>query len=77
VPVARQRNGEHVSAASNEHRTIYKLLEAVFSIRPIPRSTDQPAEAVLSCIVTSQNLATTSEQTEDVICEVAVVIYTV
>jgi hypothetical protein len=32
-----ERSGKHVSAATNQHATKEELLEAVFSIRSVPR----------------------------------------
>jgi hypothetical protein len=61
--------------AINTHQYVQKLWEAVFSIRPIPRPTYRPAQAVLSCIVTNQYQATTSEQIEYFMCLLVVVIY--
>jgi hypothetical protein len=37
VAVVRQRQGKHVSAATNQHATIEELLEVVFSMRSAPR----------------------------------------
>jgi hypothetical protein len=45
TPVARQRGSEYVHEANNKHIRMEKLLEAVFSIRSIPRPTDRTRES--------------------------------
>jgi ribosome-interacting GTPase 1 len=37
VALVRQRRSKNVSAATNKHATIHKLLEAMFSVRSLPR----------------------------------------
>jgi hypothetical protein len=36
--IARRWCGEHISIATNKHATIEELLEAVFSVRSVPRA---------------------------------------
>jgi hypothetical protein len=37
ICAARKQSGEHVSAALNQHAKLDELLEAMFSMRPVPR----------------------------------------
>jgi hypothetical protein len=88
--IARQRRGKHVSAATDADATTE---DGVFSMQSVPMlynedQLEKPESrqsvrgrsrqfSVLSYIVSSRYLATTSEQTKDLMCAVVVVIYRV
>jgi hypothetical protein len=75
--IARQRRHKRVSTSTNKHATVEELLEMVFSIWSVLRlySEDQPEKSVsLELRISSQYLAMTSEQTEDFMCAVVVMI---
>jgi hypothetical protein len=67
--VARQWRDKRVSVATDSDATIEDM---VFSMWSLPYNDQQQ---LLSCIVSSHYLATTSEQTEDFMCAVVVVIH--
>jgi hypothetical protein len=87
---ARHRRDKHMSMTTNEHATVEEPLEAVTSTQFMLRlyNKDQldnllspqcvggqiQCLAVWSCTVSSPYLATTSEQTEDFICVMVIVI---
>jgi hypothetical protein len=69
-----------VSTFPTQHATIEELLEAMFSVGPLPRLATassylpdrQTFQSVLSCIVSGRYLSATSGQTENV-CAVVVI----
>jgi ribosome-interacting GTPase 1 len=51
MAVARQRHFKYLFAAANKHAAIEKLLEAVFSVSPVPRLYNkEQSEMLVVCV---------------------------
>jgi hypothetical protein len=82
VAIAWQQHSKHISTATDTDTTTE---DTIFSMQSVMRlykenQMDKPASrqlAVLGCIARSHYLARTSEQTEDFMCVVVIVIYRV